>query len=223
MGGLGRGAAGGVGWLASAWETGSTPPRLAASVKLGAARGRRSALHIPERERVAGAVLLLVSPQGVGPTSGSGRIKGFPALGFQASGVGSVTCNYVSNSHHIAIARDICSSSSARETVTAGLLRPAAGDTPMVSLRSEVPFASPAAAKSGPVQVCRGGAGPQAPRGPCSFARGSGCTTVATAASCWGRSVAAPRSRARCRPLRGPERGRFPYRRSLATPGAGRA
>lgn len=159
-GGARRVGWGGVGWLASAWETGSTPPpRLAAWVKLGAARGRRSAPHIPEQERVAGAVLLLVSQQGLGPTSGSGRIKGFPALGFQASGVGSVTCNYVSNSHHPAIARDMCSLSSARETVTPGRLRPAAGDTPMVSW-SEVPFASPAAAKFGQAQVRRGGAGP---------------------------------------------------------------
>lgn len=93
----GWGGARRVGLLASAWETGSTHPRPAALVKLGAARGRRSALHIPERERVAGVVLLHVSPPGVGPTSGSGRIKGFPALGFQASGVRSVTCNYVSN------------------------------------------------------------------------------------------------------------------------------
>lgn len=47
-----------VGRLASAWETGSTHPGLAALVKLGAARGRHSALHIPEQERVAAVVLL---------------------------------------------------------------------------------------------------------------------------------------------------------------------
>lgn len=224
VGGTGRGAAGGVvsGGLRNRLR--SSPSRSFSETGCCPRWAQRPA------HTWAGACCRRSAPACV--TTGRGAGLGLWAYQrLPCSGISSLRCrerSRLATTFPISPARQspgtpVCSWSSVGETVTPGQPRPAAADTPAVSL-SEVPLGSPGAAKSCQAQVRRGGAGPQAQRGPCHFARGPGCTASGDGRQRLGAAASQHRGAGQgSGPARGPERGRVPYGRRLVTPGAGRA